>query len=179
MTRGLFFCAIACSIAAPAIAGERAATVPASWVLPTLILPVADRAPVFGLLATRGDFSIAIDTKAVPVMTLAAFEEQMPHVTTVSIADRDAAVQVSPYATPSLRSLAAWRLTGRIVPVTATANGFYAVRDMLGDYRKPRVFRPSALSATLMLRIDGKDDTPTLGVGGGGVAAALWRVRPQ
>lgn len=61
---------------------------------------------------------------------------------------------------------------------TSNAGGSYAVSDAFARMPKPRV-RHSALSAALVLRIDGQEDSPLLSVGGGGVAAAMWKMRPQ
>ena len=61
---------------------------------------------------------------------------------------------------------------------TSDAGGSYAVSDAFARMPKPRV-RRSALSAALVLRIDGQEDSPLLSVGGGGVAAAMWKIRSQ
>lgn len=53
-----------------------------------------------------------------------------------------------------------------------------AVREALNDYPKPRQPR-TALSTALVLRIDGNNDSPSLSVGGGGVASVLWGMRPR
>jgi hypothetical protein len=60
---------------------------------------------------------------------------------------------------------------------TSARGGSWAVSDALSDHRKPR-FRRSALSTMLVLKIDGKEDTSTVSVGGGGVASALWKAMP-
>jgi hypothetical protein len=48
----------------------------------------------------------------------------------------------------------------------------------MNEQQKPR-HRKSALSTALVLRLDGQDDSPAFSVGGGGVAAAVWRVVPK
>lgn len=66
----------------------------------------------------------------------------------------------------------------RLTEGTADDGGRYAVRDALSDYRKPR-FRRSALGTMLVLRLDGEEESPAFSVGGGGVAAAVWRAVPR
>ena len=68
----------------------------------------------------------------------------------------------------------AWRVSGRLPPVTADASGYYAVRDTLAQYRKPRGLRPSALSTALTLRLDGVEESPPFSIEGGGLPAAVW-----
>jgi hypothetical protein len=53
-----------------------------------------------------------------------------------------------------------------------------AVREALNDHRKPRQPR-SVLSTALVLRVDGNGDSPSLSVGGGGVASAVWGLLPR
>ncbi|WHU03979.1 hypothetical protein [Sphingomonas sp. NIBR02145] len=60
---------------------------------------------------------------------------------------------------------------------TSARGGSWAVYDTLSDHRKPR-FRRSALSTMLVLKIDGKENTSPVSVGGGGVASALWKAMP-
>lgn len=62
--------------------------------------------------------------------------------------------------------------------LTSDAGGSYAVRDTMRDMRRPHI-RKSALSTALVLKIDGNDDTASVGVGGGGVAQAVWRSIPR
>ena len=61
---------------------------------------------------------------------------------------------------------------------TAYANGSYAVRDAMSRQFRPRQPR-SPLGAAFVLRLDGKDDSPPFSIGGGGVAAAVWKVVPR
>ena len=182
MIRGLFSCAIACCVAAPGMAGERGAISSGSRGLQPLLAPVAVEFPGReGALTIRGDVAVRLrGTRSKG--ELAEFEDRVA--TPFDIAPDDATAPepitlASPYGDTNSRTLRAWRVTQRLAPVTTTANGFYAVRDGLADYRKPRAYRPSALGAMLVLRIDGKDDSPPFSVGGGGVAAALWRAVPQ
>lgn len=182
MIRGLFFCAIACGIAAPVMAGERSAAAPGARAFGGFTLPVADRFPGYdGALTISGDIVVRLRSAPTPTVALVDFENRTVSnfdVTPAEPQDEPGSL-ASPHAAVDWRALRAWRLTERLAPTTNRANGFYAVRDSLADYRKPRAFRPSALSTMLVLRIDGKDESPALSVGGGGVAAAIWRVMPQ
>ncbi len=78
-----------------------------------------------------------------------------------------------------LKSAHSWHLavTENSENATSARGGSWAVYDALSDHRKPR-FRRSALSTMLVLKIDGKEDTSTVSVGGGGVASALWKAMP-
>ena len=62
--------------------------------------------------------------------------------------------------------------------LTSDAGGSYAVRDTMRDMRRPHI-RKTAFSTSLVLKIDGRDETAPVGVGGGGVAQAVWRSIPQ
>lgn len=181
MIRGLIFCVIACGAAAPALAGERSAALVTPSLLAAPALPVSVHFPGFdGALTISGDFVVRLRSMPAPTTSLAEFESRpTPH---FDIAPADAiepVTLVSPYAATELHALKSWRVTDRLGPTTTSANGFYAVRDVLMDHRKPRVYRPSAFSTMLVLRLDGKDESPSFSVGGGGVAAALWRAMPQ
>jgi hypothetical protein len=78
-----------------------------------------------------------------------------------------------------LRTQAAWHLPKLDIGknTTSVRGSSWAVYDILSDYRKPR-FRRSALSTMLVLKIDGNEDTSPMSVGGGGVAAAMWKAMP-
>lgn len=60
--------------------------------------------------------------------------------------------------------------------VTSSDGGRFAVRDTMRRGR--RVYRPRALDAMVQFRLDGREDTPPLGIAGG-VAAAVWDVIPR
>ena len=177
MIRRLFFCAIACCLAAPVVAEERDVAAPDAP-----LLAVSVGFPGYeNILTVGGDIAVRLRSPPVSVATLAAFENREPPDFDI-VADafaEEPLLLVSPYAVIELRSLEAWRLPDRRAPVTADANGFYAVRDLLAESRKPRAFRPRPFSTTLVVRIDGKYQTPVLSIGGGGVPAALWGVMPQ
>jgi len=181
MTRGLVICALACGVAAPAGAGERnAAVVAAKISVPRSVSRAPDPAPAPGTRAflrlpraRSADFVVRIQTRRDPAATRSAFE------TLPAQPIRAETTTASRFGIRDVRPLAAWRVTDRLAPVTARDNGTYAVRDTLADYRKPRTYRPSALNAMFVLRIDGKEDSAPFSVGGGGVAAALWKAMPQ
>jgi hypothetical protein len=73
---------------------------------------------------------------------------------------------------------AIWGPGSTLPEVTARDGGSYAVYDVLRAQPRPR-HRNSALSAALVLRLDGQDDSPAFSIGGGGVAAAVWRAVPR
>ena len=85
----------------------------------------------------------------------------------------------SSFSIEHLRAAPSWHLAPLDdMNLTSVRGGSWAVYDTLADHRKPR-FRRSPLSTMLVLRIDGQEDSPPISVGGGGVAAALWRVMPN
>ncbi|HEX8300527.1 hypothetical protein [Sphingomonas sp.] len=181
MIRGLLFCTIACGISAPLAAEEREAV--AARTVPTSIPAAADRDLAFGATAAlTDDFVVTLRSASTLPIALADFDElpfARPNITPHDVLLTEHVVLTSPFAISELRSLKAWHVTDGLPPVTTSANGFYAVRDTLGEYRRPRAFKPSPLSAMLVLRIDGKDESPAFSVGGGGVAAVLWKAMPQ
>lgn len=90
----------------------------------------------------------------------------------LAIADLPAApADSSPFA---LTSIDGWQ---RDLGARATTDGGrHAVNDAIG---RSRIYRPPrALDATLVLRLDGREESPAFSVGGG-VAAALWQVIPR
>ncbi|RYE02441.1 MAG: hypothetical protein EOP61_08650 [Sphingomonadales bacterium] len=177
MLRGLIFCAIACSAVAPATAGERKANLPAVRAIAAPILVASlEFLGKDSTLTIEGDFVVRFNGAPAPSVALADFERRMMERSVFAAAD--SVEPASLYAAANVPALDAWHLTDGNEPVTASANGFYAVRDLM-EHRKPRAFRPTPLSAMLVLRIDGRSDSPPISIGGGGVAAALWRIMPQ
>jgi hypothetical protein len=191
MIRGLFFVGLACGIAAPALAGERnAAAMAGKLTPPTLpVLAAANPVPAPGAAKpltlpkrpVAAEFVVTVQAIREPSLALAAFENRIATwpVAAAKVQSLETVKLASPFSLAAARTPIDWRLAAKLPQVTASANGIYAVRDILGEYRKPRLYRQTALSTMLMLRIDGKDDTPAFGVGGGGVAAVLWKVMPQ
>lgn len=71
-----------------------------------------------------------------------------------------------------------WNSGITLPEVTSDAGGSYAVQDTFNREPKPRR-RGSPLAAAFVLRLDGQADSPAFSVGGGGVAAAMWRAIPR
>ncbi|MDG2532963.1 hypothetical protein P6144_04845 [Sphingomonas sp. HITSZ_GF] len=92
---------------------------------------------------------------------------------------REPVVLQSSFSIEQLRTQAAWHLPKLDIGknTTSVRGSSWAVYDILSDHRKPR-FRRSALSTMLVLKIDGQEDTSPISVGGGGVAAAMWKAMP-
>lgn len=168
MIKGLLVCAVSLVVAMPAMAGDRpGAKTPApravalneatSMALPNRDLAPGTRAPIRFSLPPEDSThlrSIRSDLSiSVPVKSMRRFD-----------------LGETGTNAPS-ESL-------RLTEGTADDGGRYAVRDTLSDYRKPR-FRRSALGTMLVLRIDGQEESPAFSVGGGGVAAAVWRAVPK
>jgi hypothetical protein len=172
MLKGLLLCVAMCAAPTTVFAGDRdlplvpdlkaflvadgaAGMAPGRRVLPTR--PVA---PTFLPIAYRVERS---EVAALPA-------DKAMHVQPVKLQGN--------FTIEHLRALPDWHLTALTdVNLTSVRGGSWAVYDTLADHRKPR-FRRSAFSTMLVLRIDGEEDSPPISVGGGGVAAALWRAMP-
>lgn len=188
MIKGLFFCAIACGVASPGAARDgdsvndaanaimrSAATVRNDAILLPRIIPIITSDAWLARGSMLGLRSLPVQVRDLPAPNR-RFAEIRPR---ASLAVPVEIVTLnSRYAIEELETMKSWRIaaTG---PVTNSANGLYAVRDTLGESRKPRAYRPTVISTMLVLRIDGKDDSPPFSIGGGGVAAALWRAMPR
>lgn len=83
------------------------------------------------------------------------------------------------FSIEQLRTQADWHLPKLDIGknTTSVRGSSWAVDDILSDHRKPR-FRRSALSTMLVLKIDGKEESAPISLGGGGVAQALWKAMP-
>lgn len=179
MTKGFVICAMACGVALPADAGERnaAASVALKIPAPRPILSVRKPASAPGTRARRlpvaplSNFVVRLHAVPEPGTTLAAFESRSGGRIELT-ASTNAAIG-------DVREAAAWRISDRLPATTSSANGLYAVRDTLAELPRRRAFRSTPFSTTLVLRIDGNDSSPAFSIGGGGVAAALWRAMPQ
>lgn len=90
--------------------------------------------------------------------------------------------RAQPLLSTASGATAAFDLPGEGAPSSrpaANAEGASrAVREALDDHRKPRQPR-SVFSTALVLRVDGDGDSPSLSVGGGGVASAVWGLFPR
>ncbi|WP_066795479.1 hypothetical protein [Sphingomonas soli] len=180
MFKGLLFCLLACSAAIPATAGGKKAKQPSPTDLSAPILPVSlDFLNNDSALTLRGDVAIRFAGGPAPSLALIDFENRMVERFAITPPPEPIAPATSLYAAAHVPSFDAWRVTGAKEQVTSGANGLFAVRDLLSEHRRPRVHRPTALSASLVLRLDGRSESAPLSIGGGGVAAALWRMMPQ
>ena len=166
MLKGLLGCALACSAPTLVFAGERdRPLVPDARAL--LVHDTGTR------MVAPGRRTPAPKPAAYVRLDYDGLEPDRQRADVALPSDR--APVASRFAIADLRTLPAWRLTAAPAQVTSTRGGDWAVRDTLNDYRKPR-HRGSALGTMLVLRLDGQDETSSFSVGGGGVAAALWKV---
>jgi hypothetical protein len=166
MLKGLLACVIVCGAASPALAGERDPRL-APDVRNLLQRDQHVTAPrgVAGGAKSEIPRDLPTSGRGAILPTPAAETRG------VRISDVAARYQVN-----EVRPLL---LEGEASPeVTMGAGGSYAVSDALSAVRKPR-FRRSPLGALLVLRIDGQEESPAFSVGGGGVAAAVWRMVPR
>lgn len=149
--------------AVPALAGERPrpilknaanalATPAALWSARDKRTPVASGLQPFTLPAASAQ------SRPVPRLTLVA--------------------EPAPKRVAELSARTRWGPGSTLPDATARAGASYAVDDVMNAQPRPRR-RGSALSTALVLRLDGQDDSPAFSVGGGGVAAAVWRAVPR
>jgi hypothetical protein len=138
---------------------------PIMGAIPVRVLPAAGTVP-------NAAHARTVTTIVLPVRDPTAYNLAAAERPAKLAAARYVRVAASPFALPEPQPLEAWRLTGKFPEVTARAGARYAVGETLADHR--RVGPPrSVLDAMLVLRIDGKDDSPPLSLGG--VAGAMWK----
>jgi hypothetical protein len=175
MLKGLLVCLIVTGASAPAMAEERDAPVaqppaPVTLLRDRMAHYVAKTAPLPAAAPAR------FNARPQPFMLPANSARLQPQ------RARGAAPAAEPvpiaydFREPS--AIEAWGLSLPRSEATSTRGGSYAVRDIMNAQPKPRK-RGSPLAAAFVLRLDGKDDSPPFSVGGGGVAAALWKVVPK
>lgn len=165
MLRSLVICSLACAAATPAIAGDKPAKLdPAAR---ALRLPAEPLAYGTARIKPRG--------VSLPAESTSSAKPLSANFVKLSA---EAAPKARRFDYDEVRAMPGWRLTDERTETTAAAGGTYAVGDILSSQRKPR-FRGSPLGALLVLRIDGQEDSPPISVGGGGVAAAVWKVVPR
>lgn len=173
MLKGLLLCAAMCAAPTTVFAGDRE-------------LPLVPNLKAF--MVADGTAGIAPGRRVLPPRPVAPTFLPIAYRGLerggVAALPADTATQVQPvklqgnFTIEHLRALPDWHLTALTdVNLTSVRGGSWAVYDTLADHRKPR-FRRSAFSTMLVLRIDGEEDSPPISVGGGGVAAALWRAMP-
>lgn len=163
MRKGLLACVVLCGLPLTAVAGERSGATSKSRILVNLVNPLA---------ALGRDAPVPLGTTPQPFMLPAgtARLQRLPQVTlTTERTSRRTADASAP---------AAWGPGSTLPEVTARAGGSYAVYDVMSEQQRPR-HRKSPLSTALVLRLDGQDDSPAFSIGGGGVAAAVWRAVPK
>jgi hypothetical protein len=160
MLKAVVACVILCGISSPVVAGERTGVAKArANLLKASAAPGRD--PSARFRAAPRPFMLPASParlQALPKATLLA--EQLVK------------------RTDDASEPAAWGPGSTLPEVTARAGGSYAVYDVMRAQPRPR-HRESALSTALVLRLDGEDDSPAFSVGGGGVAAAVWRAVPR
>lgn len=172
MLRTIFFGLITLGLATPAVAGER--KVPARAAAPILPVSLAFLASD-GALTVGGDYVVRFGSTTTPSVALADFESRMvPHFDIGIVHPREP-VALSLHAATSLPALQAWRVTDEAPPLTMT--GHNVVQNAIIPRGKPGAIRRSSLSATLVLRIDGRSESETLSLGGS--AALLWNLMPR
>jgi hypothetical protein len=160
MLKAVVACVILCGMSFPVVAGERTGVAKA-------------RANMLKASAAPGRDPLA-RIRAAPrpfMLPAGATPQVLPKATLL-------AGQSAKRTDDNASEQAAWGPGSTLPEVTARAGGSYAVYDVMRAQPRPR-HRESALSTALVLRLDGEDDSPAFSVGGGGVAAAVWRAVPR
>lgn len=164
MRKGLLVCAVLCGLPLTAAAGERSGAASKNRILMNhLGRPLA---------ALGRDAPTPLGTTPQPFMLPAGTARLQPLPQLTVTAERTSR------RTADASAPAAWGPGSTLPEVTARAGGSYAVYDVMREQPRPR-HRKSALSTALVLRLDGQDDSPAFSIGGGGVAAAVWRAVPK
>ncbi|MCX8477553.1 MAG: hypothetical protein MT490_17325 [Sphingomonas sp.] len=163
MRKGLPVCLILCGLPLSAVAGERSGAILKNRILANVSKPLG---------ALRRDAPAPLGTTPQRFMLPAGTARLQPLPRVTVLAER------GPRRAGNGAAPAAWGPGSTLPEVTARAGGSYAVYDVMRDQPRPR-HRKSPLSTALVLRLDGKDDSPSFSVGGGGVAAAVWRAVPK
>ncbi|WP_029934191.1 hypothetical protein [Sphingomonas sp. UNC305MFCol5.2] len=160
MLKAVVACVILCGMSFPVLAGERTGVAKArANMLKASAVP--DRDPPARVRAASRPFMLpaAATPRILPKATVLAGQS-------AKRTDGEASEPV------------AWGPGSTLPEITARAGGSYAVYDVMRAQPRPR-HRESALSTALVLRLDGEADSPAFSVGGGGVAAAVWRAVPR
>lgn len=170
MLKGLLLCAAACAAPTTVMAGDR--NLPIVPNLKALLAAdvAARRVPVLPGRAVRPTF--------LPIAYRGVEQGELQLLPARPVPQEPVQLQTN-FSIEQLRTQTAWHLPKLDIGknTTSVRGSSWAVYDILSDYRKPR-FRRSALSTMLVLKIDGKEDTSSISVGGGGVAAAMWKAMP-
>ncbi|WP_156404756.1 hypothetical protein [Sphingomonas sp. Root241] len=161
MLKAVVACVILCGMSFPAVAGERSGVAKA-------------RANMLKASAAPGrDPPARVRTAPRPFMLPAGATPLRVLPQTTFLTGQSAKRTADDASEP-----VEWGPGSTLPEVTARAGGSYAVYDVMRAQPRPR-HRESALSTALVLRLDGEDDSPAFSVGGGGVAAAVWRAVPR
>lgn len=160
MLKAVVACVILCGMSSPAIAGERRGIAKTRADLPKAYAAARRDTPAPGQASPK------------PFMLPAGAAPPQPLPEVNVLAERTARRAGVASEPPT------WGPGSTLPEVTAHAGGSYAVYDVMRAQPRPR-HRSSPLSTALMLRLDGEDDSPAFSIGGGGVAAAVWRAVPK
>jgi len=168
MLKGLLLCAAACAAPTTVLAGDKDLPIVPNLKAMLAADGAARNVPGRKVAVTRPASFVPIAYRGVERGDLSATTVSQPPVRLQSTT-----------TVTELKSARDWHLAVAENGENATSarGGTWAVYDTLSDHRKPR-FRRSALSTMLVLRIDGKESTSPVSVGGGGVASALWKAMP-
>lgn len=188
MVRTIAACVIALAAAVPAHADEAVVYGPRVDALALLMLdqratfgtPVAPPASIaampgfsnFDMRETRIERELAPSR-----VDLDGFERLQPSgLLEIPVAGGVSRIPPSPGFSDVLEPADAWKI--RVLPreFADVDGGRHAVGSLMWIGRVERP--PRALDATVVLRVDGKEESPVFSVGGG-LAAALWQVLPK
>lgn len=175
MNRGLLLGVVACVSSWPACAGDKPAPGLVADSRAVLLADARLSAPLQKLLGQKLLHSGAAEARLpapvlppVAVFTLDSRSAPLPLLATVPQGG-------TPLVASGVRPQQQWRVPGLVSSIAGLRAGSDAVRETLATLRLrggPR----SPLKTMFVLRIDGQEDSPPFSIGGGGVAAALWRV---
>lgn len=175
MNRGLLLGVVACVSSWPACAGDKPAPGLVADSRAVLLADARLSAPLQKLLGQKLLHSDAggarMPAPVLPRVAVFTLDARAAPAQLLTAAPRGAA----PLAATGVRPQQQWRVPGLVSSITGLRAGSDAVRETLATLRLrggPR----SPLKTMFVLRIDGQEDSPPFSIGGGGVAAALWRV---
>lgn len=171
MLKGLLLCAAACAAPTTVMAGDKDLPI-----VPNLKALLA--ADGVSRAAPPGRRAAEPRPSFLPIAYRGVERREIVVLPAGPVQGEDAVVPTS-FSIEQLRTRAAWHLpaidNGK--NTTSVRGSSWAVYDILSDHRKPR-FRRSMMSTMLVLRIDGKEESAPISLGGGGVAQALWKAMP-
>ena len=172
MLKGLLLCAAACAAPTTVMAGDK--SLPIVPNLKALLAADGTARP-----APPGRSGVApLRPTFLPIAYRGVERREIAVLPARPVPIEDAVLQTN-FSIEQLRARPDWHLAKLDIGknTTSVRGSSWAVYDILSDHRKPR-FRQSPLSTMLVLKIDGKEESAPLSLGGGGVAQALWKVMP-